>query len=437
MEVVLPTPPPPADDAKSPRRRHRRKKASQEQQAEEEGVIRPPPERSSEAESQASSVTRSVSADRSDASCVSFFRTQAESTDLEFFVHEFVRGKPVIVMKWDGTDPQLPAVMLNSHMDVVPASKDDWTHDPFGADMDEEGRIFARGAQDTKQLAIMAVEAVRRLKMRGVKLRRNVLITVMPDEEIGGADGMEKFVQSEDFHKLNVGFELDEGPVSPEEEYAVTNGERSSWKVKVRCRGFTGHGSIPVPGTPGEKLRVVLDRFMDFRQEELDKLQQDPNLWMADVTSTNLTIVEGGSALNVIPPEMSAVFDLRINPLMDFDKLEEKIWQWCSDAGEGVELEFLAKQDKVPTTLIGADNKWWTAFQKATEKLEMKIKPLILPATSDARFIRRAGIPALGFMPINNTPLLPHGIDEYITAASLLRGIDIFQGVLQEVANVL
>ncbi|XP_049940749.1 aminoacylase-1-like [Schistocerca serialis cubense] len=371
------------------------------------------------------------------ASCVSFFRTQAESTDLEFFVHEFVRGKPVIVMKWDGTDPQLPAVMLNSHMDVVPASKDDWTHDPFGADMDEEGRIFARGAQDTKQLAIMAVEAVRRLKMRGVKLRRNVLITVMPDEEIGGADGMEKFVQSEDFHKLNVGFELDEGPVSPEEEYAVTNGERSSWKVKVRCRGFTGHGSIPVPGTPGEKLRIVLDRFMDFRQEELDKLQQDPNLWMADITSTNLTIVEGGSALNVIPPEMSAVFDLRINPLMDFDKLEEKIWQWCSDAGEGVELEFLAKQDKVPTTLIGADNKWWTAFQKATEKLEMKIKPLILPATSDARFIRRAGIPALGFMPINNTPLLPHGIDEYITAASLLRGIDIFQGVLQEVANVL
>ncbi|XP_049834163.1 aminoacylase-1-like [Schistocerca gregaria] len=371
------------------------------------------------------------------ASCVSFFRTQAESTDLEFFVHEFVHGKPVIVMKWDGTDPQLPAVMLNSHMDVVPAGEDDWTHDPFGADMDEEGRIFARGAQDTKQLAIMAMEAVRRLKMRGVKLRRNVLITLMPDEEIGGADGMEKFVQSEDFDKLNVGFELDEGPVSPQEEYAVTNGERSSWKVKVRCRGFTGHGSMLVPGTPGEKLRIVLDRFMDFRQEELDKLQQDPNLWMADVTSTNLTVVEGGSALNVIPPEMSAVFDLRINPLMDFDKLEEKIRQWCSDAGEAVEPEFLAKQDKVPTTLIGEDNKWWTAFQKATDKLEMKIKPLILPATTDARFIRRAGIPALGFMPINNTPILSHGIDEYITAASLLRGIDIFQGVLQEVANVL
>ncbi|XP_047120519.1 aminoacylase-1-like [Schistocerca piceifrons] len=365
------------------------------------------------------------------ASCVSFFRTQAESTDLEFFVHEFVRGKPVIVMKWDGTDPQLPAVMLNSHMDVVPASKDDWTHDPFGADMDEEGRIFARGAQDTKQLAIMAVEAVRRLKMRGVKLRRNVIITLMPDEEIGGADGMEKFVQSEDFHKLNVGFELDEGPVSPEEEYAVTNGERSSWKVKVRCRGFTGHGSILVPGTPGEKLRIVLDRFMDFRQEELDKLQQDPNLWMADVTSTNLTIVEGGSALNVIPPEMSAVFDLRINPLMDFDKLEEKIWQWCSDAGEGVELEFLAKQEKIPTTLIGADNKWWTAFQKATEKLTET------ESCAAALFVLQAGIPALGFMPINNTPLLPHGIDEYIAAASLLRGIDIFQGVLQEVANVL
>ncbi|XP_047104953.1 translation initiation factor IF-2-like [Schistocerca piceifrons] len=64
MEVVLPTPPIPADDAKSPRRRHRRKKANPDQPAEEADGLRPP-ESGSEADSQASSVSRSVSADRS------------------------------------------------------------------------------------------------------------------------------------------------------------------------------------------------------------------------------------------------------------------------------------------------------------------------------------------------------------------------------------
>nr|QGW35752.1 Aminoacylase-1 [Locusta migratoria migratoria] len=327
--------------------------------------------------------------------------------------------------------------MLSSHMDVVPADKDEWKYDPFGGYMDEEERIYGRGAQDTKQLAIMAVEAVRRLVMDDVKVRRNVLITVMPDEEIGGAGGMEKFVQSEEFRKLNVGFELDEGPVSPKTEYPVFNGERSSWKVEVHCRGFTGHGSMLADGTPGEKLRVVLDRFMDFRQEQRDRLREDPSLWLSDVTSTNLTMVKGGTAPNVIPPEMSAVFDLRINPLMDFDEMEQKMKQWCKDAGSDVELEFLSKQEKTPITPIGKDNKWWTAFKKATDKMNMELKTLILPGASDARFIRRAGIPALGFGAVNKTEVLLHSVNEYITADSLVRGVEIFKEVILEVANVL
>lgn len=50
------------------------------------------------------------------------------------------------------------------------------------------------------------------------------------DEEIGGHDGMEKFVVTKDFKDLNVEFALDEGMASPNEDFVLFNGERSIWR---------------------------------------------------------------------------------------------------------------------------------------------------------------------------------------------------------------
>lgn len=33
---------------------------------------------------------------------------------------KFVKGKPVVIMEWKGTDPHLKSILLNSHTDVVP-----------------------------------------------------------------------------------------------------------------------------------------------------------------------------------------------------------------------------------------------------------------------------------------------------------------------------
>lgn len=50
------------------------------------------------------------------------------------------------------------------------------------------------------------------------------------DEEIGGHDGMKKFVHTPEFKALNVGFALDEGMASPNEDFIIFNGERSIWR---------------------------------------------------------------------------------------------------------------------------------------------------------------------------------------------------------------
>ena len=91
-----------------------------------------------------------------------------------------VSGRPILIATWTGSDPLLPSILLNSHVDVVPVDSDKWTHDPFAAHKDEQGRIYGRGAQDMKCVTIQYLEAIRRLKQNGSILKRTVHLTFMP-----------------------------------------------------------------------------------------------------------------------------------------------------------------------------------------------------------------------------------------------------------------
>jgi Acetylornithine deacetylase/Succinyl-diaminopimelate desuccinylase and related deacylases len=52
--------------------------------------------------------------------CVAFLKKQAVSLGLPLKVYSIVPGKPIVVLTWEGSEPNLPSVLLNSHMDVVP-----------------------------------------------------------------------------------------------------------------------------------------------------------------------------------------------------------------------------------------------------------------------------------------------------------------------------
>lgn len=157
-------------------------------------------------------------------------------------------------MTWIGTQPELPSILLHSHMDVVPvfevrilityyehchtvtntrvfsfSQKELWTHPPFAAEIDEEGKIFARGSQDMKCVGMQYLGAVRALKKENVTFKRTIHISFACEEEVGGIEGMKDFVKSEDFKKLNIGFSLDEGIASPDETFPIFYAERSVW----------------------------------------------------------------------------------------------------------------------------------------------------------------------------------------------------------------
>lgn len=136
--------------------------------------------------------------------CVEFLTRQADALELPVQVIEVNPRKPIVIITWEGTDPSQKSIILNSHMDVVPVYKERWSHPPFAADMDRQGNIYARGAQDMKCVGMQFLGAIRSLKREGVRLQRTIHATFVPDEEIGGKLGMKEFVHQEGFKKIKL-----------------------------------------------------------------------------------------------------------------------------------------------------------------------------------------------------------------------------------------
>lgn len=99
-------------------------------------------------------------------------------------------------------------------------------------------------------------------------------------------------------------------------------------------------------------------------------------------------------------------------------------------------MEFLQRNTDQTLTTVAENDPWFKAFKKATNKHILTIEPKIFPAGTDSRYIRQVGIPALGFSPMNHTPILLHDHNEFLNENIFLKGIDIFEDVISELASI-
>ncbi|KAJ2778124.1 adenylate cyclase [Coemansia javaensis] len=378
------------------------------------------------------------------AGCREYLRRQAAELGLGFQAHEYVAGKPVVVLTWAGMEPEAGSVVLNSHTDVVPVFPEFWSHPPFEAarvavaGSGGDYRIIARGAQDMKIVGHCYLEAIRALRARGERVRRTVHAVFVPDEEIGGADGMARFVESREFAGLNAAFALDEGIASPGDGLRVFYGERAPCWARFVAHGQTGHGSQFIADTAAEKLVPVIDRLMALRREQLADFRT-PNAdgsakTLGDVTTVNLTMLQSGVQHNVVPESASACFDIRMTPTSDYRAFRR--WLEALAAEHGAQLELVQFWDDNTVTPTDASNPFWVAFEAAVAAQGIAIEREIFPAATDSRYLRRAGVPALGVTPLRNTPILLHDHNEYVLQSDVLNGIAFYERVLAAVANV-
>ncbi|XP_074645722.1 aminoacylase-1-like isoform X1 [Tubulanus polymorphus] len=369
-------------------------------------------------------------------SAVIFLQKMARELDLPCSIIYVTGKEPVVIITWEGEDPSLPSIMLNSHIDVVPVFPEHWACDPFEAKKTENGDIIARGSQDMKCVGIQYIEAIRRLKEQGKRFLRTIHMTFVPDEEVGGFKGMAIFVKHEHFKNMNVGFAMDEGLASPTDVFSVFYGEKSPWWITVTAHGDPGHGSRFIENTAAEKIHNVINSFMAFRADQKNKLESDPNLTIGDVVSVNMTIIKGGVQHNVVPAEISAAFDMRVPPTTDLVEFQSMVEKWATDAGKDVNFEWNQQCHTQVVTRTDEDYPWWHALSSTCKKMGLKIRKEVFPAATDSRYIRQVGIPALGFSPMNNTPILLHDHNEYLNEDIFLRGIDIYCDLIPKLAGV-
>jgi aminoacylase len=278
----------------------------------------------------------------------------------------------------------------------------------------------------------------------------------VPDEELGGAEGMGKLVDTPEFSAMGpVGLALDEGLANPGEKYTVFYGERNPWWIMVRSTGPTGHGSRFIKNTAPMKLLRVGARALAYRADQeallgLDSLgchghKHGISKKLGDVTTVNLTMLKTGVTLdggktwclNVIPTEAEAGFDVRLSPDLKPKDFEALLNQWCEEE-EGVSWNFApwsvpCKQHFVTAT--DDSNPWWAAFRDALGALGHTAEPEVFPAATDSRFLRQKGIRALGFSPMKGCPILLHEHDEYIPVDVFMYGIGVYEGLISSLAS--
>jgi acetylornithine deacetylase len=79
-----------------------------------------------------------------------------------------------------------PSIALNGHVDVVPTGDTAaWSHDPWGGEV-SEGKLWGRGACDMKGGVAAMIQAVKVVRDCGFRLKGDVYVHVVSDEEVVG-----------------------------------------------------------------------------------------------------------------------------------------------------------------------------------------------------------------------------------------------------------
>ncbi|HCC58861.1 MAG TPA: hypothetical protein DEQ47_16695 [Solibacterales bacterium] len=97
------------------------------------------------------------------------------------------RDRPNLAARYEGSGGGR-SLLLSGHIDTVPRGTQDWTRDPFGAEV-EGNRIYGRGSNDMKAgvaTNLFVTECVREL---GLPLAGDLIFESVVDEEFGGSNG--------------------------------------------------------------------------------------------------------------------------------------------------------------------------------------------------------------------------------------------------------
>jgi len=285
-----------------------------------------------------------------------------------FAVEEFEgSGIPsVLISNTDDTSRQFK-VILNAHLDVVPAGKYQL--------VEKEGKFYGRGAYDMK---IAAAVMILLFKELAKSVDYPLALQLVTDEEMGGFHGTKYQVEQGVSGEFVIA-----GDIS---DLKVQNKSKGMLWIKIKANGKSAHGAYP---WEGENALEKLQRGL----EKLKMLYPDPEeaVWR---TTINIAKIETPNvAFNKVPEEATAFLDVRFIP-EEKDTIMDTI---KSNLASDAQIEIIANETSQYTD---ENNIYVKHLKTSIEKITgSKAEMLQLHGASDVRFYEQMGVPAVCFGP--------------------------------------
>ncbi len=400
-----------------------------------------------------------------------------EGSGVDMETYEPEPGRTSLVARVRGTDPSAPSLALLGHTDVVPATAEDWSHDPFGGEL-IEGTVWGRGAVDMLNLTATMATGIRHLALSGFRPRGDLTYIAVADEEAFGAIGTKWLcthaaddVRTDYVITESGGFPMGGADGTP--RLPVIVGEKGSYRCVLTVRGTPGHGSQPLRTDnalvkaaqivrqideyrPRAELHEAWTRFIDgigfppelsgplLDPDRIDAFCDElPLLGLARqahaATHTTLapTVMRAGSAINVIPDRVELEVDVRALPGWDAADVRAMLEEAAGDLADAVDIQIVSGE---AATTSPIDTPLWDALERVSRVFYpgARTVPFLTVGATDARFTRTLGSVSYGFglhsraISFEEYGVMFHGIDERVDVESLRLSTEMWMALAQD-----
>jgi acetylornithine deacetylase/succinyl-diaminopimelate desuccinylase-like protein len=388
------------------------------------------------------------------------FRQKFLAEGIPATVWEPAPGRGIVAARLRGSGRHAKALVLLSHMDVVPANPKEWQVPPFSAQI-RDGEIWGRGTLDDKGPGVIEFMAMVALRRAGILLDRDVIFLATGDEEEGGKFGAGWMVNHEADIYADAGYLLNEGGgimsrPNGHKYFAVSISEKTPLWLRLTATGEAGHAAVPATKTAVTRLIAALDKIIAYRPpiRVLDSVRdyframgqldggppQFANLTAAlrdadfagkflSVARQNAvvrdtftpTVLAGSDKTNIIPASASAEIDSRLLPGDNPQQVVANLRKVIAD--DGIKIDVMLN---FPAASSPRKSHLMTALSKLADDEDSVVVPMLIAGFTDSHYFRQKGLACYGFIPIEATPAETrgvHGVNERIGVKQLGAGV--------------
>ncbi|NDK88167.1 M20 family metallopeptidase [Gordonia desulfuricans] len=306
-----------------------------------------------------------------------------------------------------GGSDRKPVLLVNGHIDTVPADPSRWRHDPWGAEV-VDGRLYGRGATDMKGGVAASIAALIHCRQVGIELPCDITFHFVADEELGGRHGTAYLLDQQLIH-------ADAAIVPEPTSLMLCIAERGLMFARITTHGIPAHGSEP---SRGRSAIVAAAHITDvLHGRTFAGSAEHPLLGR---TTCNVGMINGGIGPNVVAERCVLEVDRRAVPGDTAESLLDGLRRGIATAGVSTDDYDIEVTTYCEPSEISPDNEFVGLVADAAASV-LGVTPTFtgLPFTTDARFMRnQLGIPTVVFGPGDLS--LAHVVDEYVEVEDLV-----------------